>query len=176
MDGDPFSDHEEPYDEAKTGFGKIGGYIRFSNGVECFSNYKEIGWKGIEIIGSEGVIYNWNNTGLGLHLVKNDNTQRGPAKLKEIKGLFEEYNVTERGYDDAGWLDPGTPMKGIVQAIVDSLETGVPLKITTGDDLRHALEIAIGLRGISPAGTHPCEVSHRGPKPGDAATAVTMAL
>ena len=146
VDGDPFSDHEHPYDDAKTGFGKIGGYIRFSNGVECFSNYKEIGWKGIEIIGSEGVIYNWNNTGLGLHLLKNDNTERGPAKLREIKGLFEEYKEFDRGYDDEGWLDPGTPMKGIVQAIVDSLETGAPLKITTGDDLRHALEIAIGLR------------------------------
>ena len=148
VDSDPFSDHEEPYDEAKTGFGKIGGYIRFTNGVECFSNYKEIGWKGIEIIGSKGVIYNWNNTGLGLHLLKveNGDTLRGPAEFREVKGLFEEYKVADRGYDDEGWLDPGTPMIGIVQAIVDSLETGIPLKITTGDDLRHALEIAIGLR------------------------------
>lgn len=148
VDGDPFSDHEEPYDAAKTGFGKIGGYIRFSNGVECFSNYKDIGWKGIEITGTHGVVYNWNNTGLGLHLLKvvNGKAQRGPAELREVKGLFEEYNATERGYDDEGWLDPGTPMRGIVQAIVDSLETGEPLKITTGDDLRHALEIAIGLR------------------------------
>ena len=60
--------------------------------------------------------------------------------------MFEEYKVADRGYDDKGWLDPGAPMIGIVQAIVDSLETGAPLKITTGDDLRHALEIAIGLR------------------------------
>ena len=110
VEGDPFSDHEEPYDDAKTGFGKIGGYIRFSNGVECFSNYKEIGWKGIEIIGSKGVIYNWNNTGLGLHLLKveNGNTLRGPAEFKEVEGLFEEYKVADRGYDDEGWLDPGT--------------------------------------------------------------------
>ena len=146
--GDPFSDYEEPYNEGETGFGKIGGYIRFSNGVECFSNFKEIGWKGIEIIGSHGVLYNWNNTGLGLHLLKvaNGNVQRGPAELREVKGLFEEYSAEERGYDDEGWLYPGATMMGIVQAIVNSLETGAALKITTGDDLRHALEIAIGLR------------------------------
>ena len=146
VDGDPFSDHEHPYDDAKTGFGNIGGYIRFSNGVECFSNDKDIGWKGIEIVGTQGGIYNWNNTGLGLHLLKNDNTEGGPAQLREVEGVFEEYDASERGYDDEGWRDPGIPMKVIAQSIVDSLETGVPLKVTTGDDLRHALEIAIGLR------------------------------
>jgi hypothetical protein len=33
-----------------------------------------------------------------------------------------------------------------VQAIVDSLDTGAQLTVTTGDDLRHALEIAIAMR------------------------------
>ena len=148
VDSDPFSDHEHPYDEAETGFGKIGGYIRFSNGIECFSNFKEIRWKGIEIIGSHGVLYNWNNTGLGLRLFKASNgaRQKGPADLTEVTGVFEEYEHEERGYDNEGWIYPGDTMMGIVQAIVDSLETGADFKVTTGDDLRHALEIAIGLR------------------------------
>ncbi len=148
VDGDPFSDYEEPYNEGDTGFGKIGGYIRFSNGIECFSNFKDIGWKGIEVIGSRGVLYNWNNTGLGLHLwkVADGADRRGPADLQEVKGLFQDYSVDERGYDDEGWLYPGDTMMGIVQAIVDTLEKGVTLNVTTGDDLRHALEIAIGLR------------------------------
>ncbi|MCZ6675665.1 MAG: Gfo/Idh/MocA family oxidoreductase [Candidatus Poribacteria bacterium] len=148
VDGDPFSDYEEPYNEGDSGFGNVGGYIRFSNGIECFSNFKDIGWKGIEVIGSHGVLYNWNNTALGLHLLKaaNGAAQRGPVDLREVSGLFQEYNADERGYDDEGWRYPGDTMMGIVQAIVDSLERGDPLKVTTGDDLRHALEIAIGLR------------------------------
>ena len=148
VDGDASSDYEEPYNEGDTGFGQIGGYIRFSNGIECFSNYKQVGWKGIEVIGSLGVLHNWNNTGLGIQLwkVSNAANERGPANLVEVKGLFEEHTDNERDYDEEGWMDPGPTMKGIVQAIVDSLETSVELKITTGNDLRHALEIAIGLR------------------------------
>ena len=148
VDGDPFSDHEEPYDDAETGFGKIGGYVRFSNGIECFSNYKEIGWKGIEIVGSHGVLYNWNNTGLGLRLFKASNgaPQRSPVNLSEVTGVFEEFSREEREYDSEGWIYPGDTMMGIVQAIVDSLKGGAELNVTTGDDLRHALEIAIGLR------------------------------
>jgi hypothetical protein len=37
-------------------------------------------------------------------------------------------------------------MKGIVEAMVHSLDTGEELPVTTGDDLRHALEMAIALR------------------------------
>ena len=148
VDGYPLSDYEEPYNEGDKGFGNIGGYIRFADGIECFSNFKDIGWKGIEVIGSRGVLYNWNNTGLGLRLWKatDDADLQGPANLREAKGLFQEYSADERGYDEAGWRYPGDVMMGIVQAIVDSLEKGVALKVTTGDDLRHALEIAIGLR------------------------------
>lgn len=37
-------------------------------------------------------------------------------------------------------------MKGIVQELVDALEGERELGATTGDDMRHALEIAIALR------------------------------
>ena len=37
-------------------------------------------------------------------------------------------------------------MPVIVEDIVDALEEDRPLRVTSGDDLRHALEIAIALR------------------------------
>ncbi len=147
VEADPFSDYEEAYEEGAAYCGKIGGYIRFENGIECFSNFKDIGWKGLEVIGSTGVLYNWNNTTLGLRLWKRaEGAARGPANLREVEGLFQEYREGDRGYDEEGWRDPGEVMPGIVQALVDALETGAELNLTTGDDLRHALEMAIGLR------------------------------
>ena len=148
VEGDPCSDHEEPYEEGRTGFGRIGGFIRFANGVECYSSYRDVGWRGIEVIGTDGVIYNWNNTGLGLRLRQAGGDERplGHHDLREVEGLFQEFSGAERGYDEDGWRDPGEVMGGIVQAIVDALETGSELQLTTGDDLRHALEIAIAMR------------------------------
>ena len=146
--GDPFSDYEEPYDEGVTGFGPVGGYIRFANGIECFSSFQEVGWRGIEVVGSKGTLYNFNNTAIGLHLCRGEEgTEPGRlVRLKEVEGVFQEYQAGDRGYDEEGWLDPGEVMRHIVQAVVEALETGAELKVTTGDDLRHALEIAIALR------------------------------
>lgn len=141
--GDPHSDYEEPYEEGATGFGGVGGYIRFGNGIECFSSFPGPTWRGIEVVGSEGLICNWNNTGLGLRLFKHSG--RG-APLVEEEGVFEQYTEEERGYDDEGWQDPGPVMRAIVEDIVRVLEEGGDLAITSGDDLRHALELAIALR------------------------------
>ncbi len=141
VEGDPFSDYENDYGEGNTWFGRIGGYIRFANGVECFSSYDEVRWRGIEVIGSGGVLYNSNNTSIGLKLLKNS----GEGGLVEVTGLFKDY-APEPRHDDEGWRNPGETMKAIVQNIVDSLDTGSPLEITTGDDLKHALEMAIALR------------------------------
>ena len=141
--GDPHSDHEEPYEEGATGFGGVGGYIRFGNGIECFSSFPGPAWRGLEVVGSEGLICNWNNTGLGLRLFKHSG--RG-APLVEVEGVFEQYTEEERGYDDEGWQDPGPVMRAIVEDIVRVLEEGGDLAITSGDDLRHALELAVALR------------------------------
>jgi predicted dehydrogenase len=148
VEGDPFSDHEEPYDEAETGFGGIGGYIRFANGIECYSSYNEVDWRGIEVVGTEGVIYNWNNTTTGLRLRKKGGGERslGHHDLREAEGLFGDFSVSNRDYDETGWRSSGGVSPSIVQAIVDSLDTGAQLTVTTGDDLRHALEIAIAMR------------------------------
>jgi len=148
VDGDPFSDYEEPYEEGQTGFGKVGGTIRFANGIECYSSYSDVPWRGIEVVGTRGVIHNWNNTALGLTLLKakGNGPIKGLRDLTEVRGIFTEHSDEPRGYDEEGWKDPGTAMREIVQAIVDSLETGAELPVTTGDDLRHALELAVALR------------------------------
>ena len=148
VEGDPFSDYEEPYDENRTGYGQVGGYIRFANGIECFSSFQEVGWRGIEVVGSKGTLYNFNNTAIGLHLCRGEEGDEPGrlVRLKEVEGVFQEYRAGDRGYDEEGWMDPGEVMRHIVEAVVEALETGAELKVTTGDDLRHALEIAIALR------------------------------
>lgn len=144
VEGDPQSDYERPHEEGMAVVGAVGGYIRFANGIECFSSWEEVGWRGIEVVGTEGMICNWNNTAVGLRLFKTG-AQRGMG-LHEVAGVFAAYEEEERGYDADGWRDPGPTMKGIVQELVDALEGERELGATTGDDMRHALEIAIALR------------------------------
>ena len=143
VQGDPHSDYEQAHAEGAAEVGAVGGYIRFANGVECYSSWEDIGWRGIEIIGTEGMICNSNNTGLGLRLFKSG--ARG-AGLREVEGVFSEYVEEDRGYDEEGWRDPGSTMKGIVKELVDYLQGGQPPGATSGNDMRHALEIAIALR------------------------------
>ena len=159
VDGDPQSDYEEDYGEGTPGYGNIGGYIRFSNGVECFSSYGDVGWRGCEVIGTRGVIYNSNNTVLGLRLLKVEDTgdPGTGAALKEVTGVFEEYTTSPREYGADGWLLPGEVMPSIVEDMVNSIETGAEPRVTTGDDMRHALEIAIALRESHRRGRIPVE-------------------
>ena len=148
VEGDPHSDYEEPYKAGENGFGGLGGYLRFANGIECYSSCRDVAWKGLEVVGSEGVLANWNNTALGLRLWKvalGEQPRRAEALVEE-EGLFEVHRAEDRGYDKEGWLDVGDTMRAIVAAIVAALETGAELQVTTGNDLRHALEMAIALR------------------------------
>ncbi len=147
VEGDPDSDYQDDHGEGEPWFGKIGGYIRFANGIECFSSYGDVRWRGIEVIGSDGVLHNRNNTGRGLRILKASRQDApGGVTLSEVEGAFQTFDQGDPGYDEEGWREPGEVMTHIVQAIVDSLETGAELKVTTGADLRHALEIAIALR------------------------------
>ena len=54
-------------------------------------------------------------------------------------------------------------MRLIVQALVGTLDDGTPLPVTTGDDLRHNLEIALALR--ESARRCPGEPAPGGPQP-----------
>ena len=144
---DPHSDHEHAYDEARTGFGDLGGWVRFANGVEAFLGVGGA-LTGIEVIGTRGLILNRNNTGLGLQLrLAPESLERvGLVDMETVEAGFETKSFTDRGYDEAGWVDPGDVMRAIVDDFIRVLEGGGELEITTGDDLRHALEIAIALR------------------------------
>ncbi len=156
VEGDAHSDYEEPYEEGDAGFGGIGGIIRFTNGVECFSTWTDLPWRGIEVVGTGGLICNRNNTTRGLQLFRADETAAGV--LREVTGLFEQGPWPEREYDDEGWRDAGDPTRGIVQQLVDTLDDGKALSLTTGDDLRHALEIALALRESARRGSVPVEL------------------
>ncbi len=158
VSGDPHSDHEEPYDDAKTGFGDVGGYIRFANGIEAFLSLGDFGIRGIEVIGSRGMIVNSDNTGLGLQLrLAPEGERTYLTEMEPVDVGFEPRPVpgAERGRDAAGWMDPGFPMFNIVDDTMRVLEEGGELEITTGDDLRHALEMSIAVRESARRGHAP---------------------
>ena len=161
VSGDPHSDHEEPYDEAETGFGDLGGYIRFANGIEAFLGLGDFGVRGIEVVGTRGMIVNSDNTGLGLQLrVAPEGAGRVSLAAMEPVDVGFEPLVTgvERGYDEEGWHDPGVSMREIVEDFLRVLEEGGELEITTGDDLRHALEMSIAVRESARRGHAPVKL------------------
>ena len=85
---DPHGDHEEDYGGGERWYGWLGGYIKFSNGIEAYSSFAGPDYRGIEVIGTHGVITNGNNTGLGLKLFKTgDDPQRVPRSARGRRGL-----------------------------------------------------------------------------------------
>ena len=138
--------------------GILAGTSSLANGMQGFSHFENLRWKGIEIIGSHGLLYNWNNTGVGLKLFKAEGDPLHRNDLKEVEGLFEQYQVEPREFEADGWRSPEVVMVGIVQALVEALEEGTELQITTADDLRHALEIAIALRQSARQGHIPIKL------------------
>ena len=162
VSGDPHSDHEEPYDDAETGFGDVGGYIRFANGIEAFLSLGDFGVRGIEVIGSRGMIVNCDNTGLGLQLriaPEADRTYLAEMEPVDVGFELRPEPGAVRGRDASGWMDPGAPMLAIVDDIMRVLEEGGgELEITTGDDLRHALEMSIAVRESARRGHAPVTV------------------
>ena len=111
----------------------MGGYVRFTNGVDAFIHSKRTPLEGIEVLCSKGVYHtNWN----GGHLWRGE----ANGKLEEDVGFFEEFGGTER------WMEPsGTRQRAGIQSIVDSLDKGIEPRCS-GANMRKVLEIAIGLR------------------------------
>ena len=151
VSGDPFAEAEDEHEDGTPGYGALGGYIRYDNEVEVFSNYRvpNYFWRGIEIVGTHGAIFNWNNSGPGLHLLKGktDEPPTGWEDFSDVEGIFLPRDVqNERYYDDDGWRYPGRVMLDIVDEMVENLESGAPIGATTGEDMRRALETAVALR------------------------------
>jgi len=120
----------DPQDDGDQG---MGGYVKFANGVDAFIHSKRTPLEGIEVLCGKGVYHtNWN----GGHLWRGE----AHGKLVEDEDIFEEFGGT------AGWMEPsGTRQRGGIQAIVDSLDTGIEPRCS-GGNMRQVLEIAIGPR------------------------------
>ncbi len=158
--GDPSSETEDEHEDGRPGYGALGGYVRFKNGIELFSSYKAPGhyWKGLEIMGTKGVIFGGGTSGLGLRLFKSttSDTPTSWDELQEVEGVFKPATLrAEREYDEEGWRDPGAVMLGIVDEVAEYLENGTPIGASRGDDMRHALEIAIAMRESARNGNTP---------------------
>ena len=154
VSNDPHGEYEEDYGGGERWYGWLGGYIKFSNGIEAYSSFDGPDYRGIEVVGTHGVITNNNNTGLGLRLFKTDDPRESPD-LREVVGVFKPQPPRDRGRDAEGWRNPSEVMMTSIDAVVESIDTGNPLPITTGDDLRHSLEIAVALRESARNGSAP---------------------
>ena len=147
VDGDPASDYEEDYEIGQGAYGAIGGYGRFANGIELVSLIAG-GNSRLEVVGSRGLLHNENNTWNGLHILKAPAgvDRWNLAHLEEVKGVLPEPYPMERGYDADGWREMGPGIMDSITALTETLDNGTPLRASTGDDLRKALEICIALR------------------------------
>ena len=130
---DPFSDDDQG----------MGGYVRFTNDIECFIHFKDCAKKGFEVLCTRGVFstdwysfYLWKFEGEGSARL---------ADLREEEGLFPDSGIGDRSYDESGWRMPGKRNMHGVQSMVDALEKGTK-PAADGDVMRRGLEIGIALR------------------------------
>ncbi len=155
VSNDPQGEYEGDYGGGERWYGWVGGYIKFSNGIEAYSSFRVPEYRAIEVIGTHGLITNTNNTGLGLKLFKTGEDPRESPELREVEGVFLPRPPGERQRDDEGWRIPSDTTMTTIDDLVRAIDTGDPLTVTTGDDLRYALEIAIALRESARNGSAP---------------------
>ena len=121
----------------------MGGYVRYSNGIECFLHHRTApGKHGIEVLGSEG-LFSRDSSTREYRFWKRKN-----GGLEELKGVFDppdQAGYGPQGYDDDGWYVLRKRTTDSAQAIVDAVEDGVRPRCSD-DDLRKALEVPIALR------------------------------
>lgn len=119
----------------------MGGYIKFTNGIECFLNNKESVKKGIEVIGTEGVFYHsgWETFSIS----KKDSD----GNLREMNyNLPTVAKSNQQLTNRIGNLyNPGFRTTESINSFVSSIDTGEPLRCP-GFVMRNSLEIAIALR------------------------------
>jgi len=154
VSNDPHGEYEEDYGHGERWYGWLGGYMKFQNGIEAYSSFTGPSYRGIEVIGTHGFIINFNNYTLGLRLFKT-NDPDGKSEPREVEGVFQPRPSGKRSRDEEGWRIPSEVMMTSIDDIVNAIDTGDPLSITTGDDLRHSLEIAVALRESARNGSAP---------------------
>ena len=159
VERDPFSDYESQHTGLNDmGFGGIGGFIRFANGVEAFSSFKPVNWCGFEVVGSDGLLHKDTTTARKLHIVKYDDGEPQPVEVPDVAPPVRSAPDGSTLYDADGWAELTDGMWRSAAAVVETLETSEPIKLTTGGDLRKALEIAIAMRESARRGGTPVKL------------------
>ncbi len=161
VEGDPHATQEDDFGDGKgEGYGKVGGYVKFKNGIECFSTYTGPGFRGIEVVGTRGLMFNSNNTGLGIQMwkVADGVDPKKNWELTQVEGVFAPRPPGGQEYDEEGWRKPGEILMLSIDALVEAMDTGKPPELTTGDDLRHSLGIAVALRESARKGSVPVKL------------------
>ena len=132
---DPFSDDDQD----------MGGYVRFSSGIECLVHAKSAARRGIEVMGSHGTFASDYSSFHLWKLDKGANPQSAKlSELHEIGGLFQDVTYGPRQDCDGKGL-PGYRQMASIHSIVDSLEKDIEPRCS-GNNMLKVLEIAIALR------------------------------
>ena len=143
VDGDPADSELGTVDEfSDNDQGVAFGFVRFANGTTAHL-HKNVGAKnGVEVLGTKGVLsISQNRVGKVWH--------KDGLNLKLAGSLFSYPDTAavalKDNYDNEGWEVQRTRLVESVNALIDSVDTGVPVKCS-GADLRKALELTIALR------------------------------
>ncbi len=118
------------------------GFVQFKNGVTAHLHKNVAAKNGIEIHGTKGVLYiGQNRMGKVWH--------RDGSDLKLAGSVFPYPDTAAVGlaekYDYEGWEIQRTRLIESLNAFVESVDTGAPVKCS-GADLSKALELAIAIR------------------------------
>ena len=122
----------------------MGGYVRFTNGIECFIHCKRSAKQGFEVLCTKGMFFtDWTS----FRVWKSSKGEAAVrlADLKEVSGLLADSVPYGAYYDAEGWIYPGDRNIASVQSIVDALEKRTEPR-SSGDNGRKVLEVAIALR------------------------------
>jgi predicted dehydrogenase len=131
---DPFGEHDQG----------AGGYLHLANGVDVFVHMEAGPKKGVEVLGEWGVFFwDWSNVRLW-RLPQPWDAGRGFADLEPVP--FPYARLADPG------IYPG--ISGGLQSLLDAVEHGGE-PLTSGDDMRRVLEIAIALRESARGGRVP---------------------
>ena len=124
----------------------VGGYVRFTNGIDAFLHHSPSCKYGVEVVCSRGVFYTDRRS---YHLWKlGDVGHPGRPKwdeLEKVEGLFTEETRGMESFDEEGWH--ATPSRALdtVQSVVDSLEKGIKPRCS-GEDTLKSMEIIFAMR------------------------------
>jgi predicted dehydrogenase len=131
---DPAAEHDQG----------AGGCLHLTSGVEVFVHTRAGPKKGVELLGESGVFFwDWYN----VHLWRLPQPWDGLRDYSKLEPVPFPYATL--AYPD---IYPG--ITGGLQSLIDALEGGGE-PLTSGDDMRRVLEIAVALRESARRGSAP---------------------